>query len=784
MKLFILNQKKSYLKIFLFSFIAFFFNAINAQVQDNGLIHIFNSGSVNLFTGTYNFGGGTTTTSTSRTSLLYGKMIFTEGVTATGASNSHFLDGYGSYSGTTAFVFPLGQSSVYAPVKVIPSTSASIDAAYYYSNPASLGSTLDPLVISISNQGYWHIAGTNSCQVTLTWSQSNMVNGFVDVIDNLIIVGFNGTKWVKLPSTVDISSLFNTTSNLVQGSITTTSNVNLGDYHYFTIGTKTGDPCSAIISSGLTKTWDGTSWVGGTPTLADSAIINASYSGGTFSCKDLTLNYDVTLIDGQYIEIVNAVTGTGKIIMTSKASVVQRNSASSAPNIELTKKTRSMRRFDYVYWGTPITGNFFSQLAAAKASTSASTGAFDTMYKYVSGSGGGWQTLTAIETGKGFITRIKQQAPFTDATTTDYINLKFTGIANNGDITVPITNNLSALNGGTSHALLANPYPSAIDADKFLVGNAAVDGVVYIWTSATGNSGPGSVYSQADYIAYTRAGAVIPNSLATTFDGKIASGQGFEIKSLTNSGNVTFTNCMRLTGNNTNFYRTATLEVDRFKLNMTGANGVFSQILVAYLPEATLGYDRMYDAGRNSVSTSQLYSVFEGDGRKLAINARPTFVATDIVPIGVSKQDTTTEDFTITISDKEGVFNTANGNVYLHDKLNATYHDFSSGAFNFSSNSTVLNTRFEIVYSTTALNNPTFNIQNATASFNKSIFSVKATIGIIAIQIYDINGRLIEDLKVNSENNISKPFNFPEGFYIAKIKLADDTIVSQKLIHK
>jgi hypothetical protein len=241
---------------------------------------------------------------------------------------------------------------------------------------------------------------------------------------------------------------------------------------------------------------------------------------------------------------------------------------------------------------------------------------------------------------------------------------------------------------------------------------------------------------------------------------------------------------MRLTSNNTNFYRTTTLQVDRFKLNMIGANGVFSQILVAYLPEATLGYDRMYDAGRNSVSTAQLYSVFEGDGRKLAINARPAFVATDIVPVGISKQDTTTEDFTITISDKEGVFNTANGNVYLHDKLNATYHNFSSSAFNFSSNSTLLNTRFEIVYSTSMLNSPTYNLQNATASVNKSIFNVKATIGILDIQIYDINGRLIEEFKVNGENNITRPFNFSEGFYIAKIKLADDTIVSQKLIHK
>jgi hypothetical protein len=384
-------------------------------------------------------------------------------------------------------------------------------------------------------------------------------------------------------------------------------------------------------------------------------------------------------------------------------------------------------------------------------------------YKYVSGAGGGWQNLNAIETGKGYITRIKSQTPFTNATNTDFINMKFTGVANNGEVTVPITNNQSAPNGGTSHVLLANPYPSAIDAEKFLTENTDIDGVLYIWTAGTVNNGSGQLYTQADYIAYTLAGSVTPNGIPNTFNGKIASGQGFKVKSLSNSSTVTFTNCMRLTSDNNQFYRwnpsnAITAPRDRFKLNMTGSNAVFSQILVSYMPEATLGYDRMYDAGRNSVSTAQLFSVFEGDGRKLAINARPSFVNTDVVPLGVTKSGTASESFTISITEKEGVFNTSGVNVYVHDIQNNTYHNLNTSDFTFTTNQTSLLGRYEIVYQTT-LTNPEFSIFGVNANINNNTLSIKASIGMEKVQVFDISGKQILESSINNELNFNTSFN-------------------------
>ena len=764
-------------------------NTINAQFQNNEPLYIGDNGYVYIGADTYYFGTSSGQTTTTRTPLTHGKLIFSSTSTTNGASDAHYLDGYGSVITTTPFILPVGQSGICAPARVTPSSLAPVDVAYYRASANSIGNALDATISSVSNNEYWDIRGLNSAVISLTWRTSSAISAMVASTSDLTIAGFNGVKWVQIPSSVDGTSILGGSSTTANGSITTLANVNLSTFYYFTIAVK-GIACPPLIpSSGVTKTWSG-SWIPSSPTLSDPVVINTAYSAGSFACNSLVLNADVTLADGQNIEIINGATGAAKIIMSSEASVLQRASSVSAPKIELTKRTRSvMRRFDYVYWGTPISGNAFSQLSGAQASTASLANAFDLKYKYVTGAGGGWQTLTTTEVGKGFIARIKQQAPFSNATNTDFINLKFTGVANNGDIALGITNNLSSPNGGTSHVLLSNPYPSAIDAYKFLEYNTDIDGVVYLWTSGTVNNGGSQLYTQADYIAYTLAGNVVPSNIPSSFNGKIASGQGFKVKSLTNSGTVTFTNCMRLTDNNNQFNKTsqetAILEPkDRFKLNMTGNNGVFSQILIAYLPQASLNYDRMYDAGRNSVSTAQLYSVFEGDGRKLAINARPNFFDTDIVPLGISKSNTTQEDFTISISEKEGVFNTNGVQVYLHDNLVGTYFNLANGDYTFSTNTTSLEGRFEIVYQSNALANNQFDFSSVVANIKNQTLNIKASLAITNVEIYDISGKKIYETKVENNTNFSTPFNHAQAIYIVKVKLENEKIASIKLINE
>ncbi len=798
----IYNSKFHFSKGLVLTLFILIFFTVTGQVSNKGNLAIFNNGTFYV-KGAFVF-GSTGLVKTSRTAGTYGKISFSPIATITGVSGTQFTDGYVRKQGDSEYLFPIGQSSRYAPLKIIPTIDSAIDAAYFAVDPNTLGIGLDASSVSyISTSEYWDISspvlGTTS-KISLTWRATSsgvqtIANG---VFDDLVIVGLRRTSnnWEQIPSIIDVTSVLSETSSITGGgSITSFNDVVLDDYSAFTLGRK--GICSLLISaSGATKTWNG-SWDNGAPNLSDRAVINSAFSG-PISCNSLQLNADLTLANGQLAEIVNGVTGVGKIIMANQASVVQRSTSTDRPNIELTKQSRPMRGFDYIYWGTPTVENVFSQLAEAKAQTGTLLGALDLKYYYQSGTGGGWRTLTATEPGKGFITRVKNQAPFDTFTSLQYdnINLKFSGTANNGDVSVGVTRNPTNINGGTSHNLLSNPYPCAIDGDKFLIGNPNLDGVIYVWQAVTQNPGTVTAYGQADYVPYTRAGfAAATWASRERFLGKLSSGQGFLVKYLDvvsgvptpTTGTITFTNCMKMVANNSNFIR-ATEEVvikDRYKLNMSGSNSVYSQILTAYLPECTYGYDRMYDAPRNSVSTAKLYSILETVGTKLAINARPSFVITDVVPLGVSKSTAAAEDFTIGISDKEGVFDTGGISVFLHDILLGTYHDFATGDYTFTADALAIDNRFEVVYqSPTVLNTPNFNVGQIIANISSNIITVSSTNEMKGIEIFDISGRKIQSFELNGATSMVKPFVFAEGIYIAKIKLENGALVSQKLINK
>jgi hypothetical protein len=791
------KQKQKHTNLFwLFCFVVFGFGFLQAQVQNNGTLYIKDGSYVYINTGAFTFGTGSAT-STSRTANTFGKLIFGAAATSSGAASgaSLFTDGFASTRSTSYFELPTGQSTTYAPVGITNATVTNgVDAAYYV-GPLANGSSLASTLAALPTAGYWDIKGDNAT-ITMIWSSD--ISTLTASIANLTVAGLNGTTWEAIPSGTP-------TGSLTSGTIATSAAVNLANYSAFTLARK-GISCAEITaSSGTTRTWNGTGW-DTAPTLEDAVTFTGNYpsTAGSFVCNSLAIGtFNIALADGQTIEVVNGISGTGVITMSSAASILQRNDASSiSPTIALTKSTRTgMYAYDYMYWGSPLTSNSFDQLAAATAYNNANTtatgvaGAFDLMYKYVSGTtsaSGGWQAFTATTPGNGFITRIKLQAPFATASTqntTDHINVTFTGTANNGTVNVDIANVVGNATSARNNNLLSNPYPSAIDADKFLEYNTNIDGVVYVWKAQTTNNGVGgSAYAPADYIAYTRAGSTKYGTVGTVaFDGKIATGQGFKVKAITTTGTgtATFNNCMRISGNNTNFMRTNSNPiVDRYKLNLIGLNGVGSQILVAYSPETTLAYDRMYDAEVLSVSGTQLYSILDNDTKKLTINARPTFETADVVNLGISKTGSATESYTVAIAEKEGVFATTAVTVYLHDTQLNVYHNLANGAYTFNSNTSELNNRFQVVYQNGALGNIDFESNNVFATINNESLKIVASLPITNVTIYDISGRLVTDFKVDNQVEVSSAFRYAEGIYIAKIKMNNGVIATQKLINK
>jgi hypothetical protein len=792
---------------FTFSAILFLFFSATAQVQQNGNLFIGDNASMRVI-GTYNFGTTSGATSQTTSNANYGRLYFGFNSFALGQVAAHHLNGYVTTVNSSDFTFPIGNGIIYAPLRVQSSnTTKEIDAAYKASAPTG---TVDGVTLSdISDVEYWDVPNSSdaSAKITLSWrSTSNLsslsiLGGGTVNVSHIVIAGYNNSssKWELIESTVDTNNYFDTTaSTLTAGSITSNSAVSFGTYTKFALATKGDCSFAAVTPSGVTCTWT-SSWSPNAPTISDRAVIDvtATTSPGTFKCYDLTLNANIELTAGQSIEIVTGLTATSikKITMASSASVLQRQ-AGTPPLVAITKDN-TVKANDYVHFGLPVNAPNTSIATGFNTfldGTNTAANAFTKHYQYVTGATGfGWQeiTNTPAQLGRGFISYVPNVAPYAAADTA--IDIKIEGTANNGDISInTMANNPSSINGGSSYPLLANPYPSGLDAIKFLEQNTGLDGTVYVWTSYSQYSGVGNNGS-ADYIAFNKAGTIgLPSGSGLSFNGIISSAQGFrarilDVGSVQQTPTITFNNCMRTTESHL-FYRYSQQNEnsnrDRFKLNLTGTNQVFSQILVGYFPETTLGYDRMYDAMLNSSSTVRLYSFMEpsSTNTKLSINARPTFLNTDVVALGISKSNTTLESLSIAMADKEGVFAENTVNVYLHDLALDVYHNLGNGPYSFTSNATQLNDRFQVVYQNPTLDNPSFESTKAVAFINNGTLTVTATIGITSIEIYDIAGRNIASIKGLGLTSNTSPFVYSEGVYIAKIKLENGTITTQKLI--
>ncbi|TLP80294.1 hypothetical protein [Maribacter sp. ACAM166] len=214
-------------------------NTLQAQVQNHSDIYIGDNSLLSTGAEDFTFGEGSTTTS--RTKLDYGVLSFSNGATWSGASDIHFLDGYAQTQSNEAFILPIGQAGIYAPIRVIPSTSDGVDAAYFRSAPNSIGSALESSLSSISSVEYWDVIsnGVNT-GISLSWRPSSAISDLTSSsLSNLTLVGWNGSVWVAIPSMVDEYSLLGELSSLDSGSISTNEELDLSAYSAFSLGTRT-----------------------------------------------------------------------------------------------------------------------------------------------------------------------------------------------------------------------------------------------------------------------------------------------------------------------------------------------------------------------------------------------------------------------------------------------------------------------------------------------------------------------------------------------------------------
>lgn len=795
-----INYKNILKKSKLF-FLLFFPYLLVGQVKNDGNVYIDDLGEIYVNNANYDFGTQSASTATSRSAVNYGVLSFSESSTWSNVSDSHHIDGFARSYGANPFMAPIGNSGVYAPIKIYPDTATINDAAYFRESPSTIGSTLNSSINGISSNEYWKIKGNGLSKISLSWRPSSGLSSLLltPSLTYITILGFDGAEWVEIPSFFDESSIYGGTSDVNMGSISSINSVDLNSFEAYTIGVKSQSSCYPIlVSSGVTKTWNGSAWSPSAPTINDPVSINAPFSG-SLSCYSVTLNSDITLNNNDLLDVVDGFSGTGKIIMSSEASLLQRSSSGNPPKIEITKVTSPMRRFDYVFLSNPINdfSTFLGDLNSnASTAVNGQFGSYPSsaFYYYFTDNDAGNSVVVTnnnVSIGRGFAATVtSNQAPYSISSATGSwfsekypIHIKTEGITNNGDINLPLPS-------GAGWVRVGNPYPSPLNANKLL--DALGDDVrktVYYWTFNTPRQNwlnNASNYNNADYATFNYSGGVAACLGCQEPNGLIATMQSVYVKKL-NPNPVSFnlTNCMRDLSGNDLFFRTANAaSVDKFRINLAGTSNSFSQILISYdAVNGTAGYDNGYDSLRmTGAISSELNTLISGQSSSYAIQTKGIFDINDTVPLQIVKR--VEESFTISLANKQGIFDTNEIDIYLHDKVLNVYHNLSQGNYTFLQETTTDNNRFEILYLNNALGIDDIKVNDAITYINDQVFFAQSNINIKEISIFDISGRLINRFEDINNTMFSNPFNHPQAIYIAKFTLENGLILNKKIINQ
>jgi len=578
----------------------------------------------------------------------------------------------------------------------------------------------------------------------------------------------------------------------------------------------------------------------------------------------------LTIDNNTYVQVSNNVLNYGTIDIQTQGSFVQNgdgvlagtftNSGSGIANVSKTTAQfdSTISEINYTYWSSPVNdpnNSGFGQdistvfptpvgnrkyyfMAQNYIDSFIETGnnndnTTDPGQDDIDDNANDWIFATgALEIGRGYAVTASGLPPmpgiFSDASTV------FSGALNTGDITVSLYKNNNEISDNNWN-FIGNPYPSAISVDDFFAANATVDdvnidpsenpdglteGAIFLWSQSqeplSGNNGNENInFAQSDYSIINRFAETAGSSTNTKPNRFIPSGQGFFVAFTENlgtpentvtTGNVIFTNSMRVTGNNDQFFEAndgsqnikttdskSSFESNILWLNLTSDNGVFSQIAFGYADGATNGDDGWsYDTPRNlSTGTyASLHSAIESSDRQFAIQGKnpESLTLNEIIPLGFVTTINEATLYKFSLAQFEGTFLNQN-NIYIKDNLFNTIHNLKESDYNFTSEVGEFNNRFEIVFTEEALSVGEVKIDENTLQIielqNGDVqFKVSSQFEMKSIEIIDLLGRTA--YKLNAQGN-SQTFilsNLSQATYLAKVELTNGYVITKKALKR
>ena len=505
-----------------------------------------------------------------------------------------------------------------------------------------------------------------------------------------------------------------------------------------------------LICGQITTSWNGSLWTNGYPVSNVTATINGNLTTtrDLEACSlDIIGNSNVIISSGDNIIVGNAVNiaNTSTLTIQNNANLIQIGNNANSGNATVSRETNPLKRLDYVLWSNP--------LLSSQTLKNFSPETLNTRFYFYNPQTNSYSVITnplttTFQPANGYLIRMPNNHPTTPTIWTGNFT---SGIPNNGNYDV----NLAYFGTNQNFNLIGNPYPSTINAETFLTNNASnIDGVIYLFREENNAAGSG-------YATYTLGGATTTTATSPVPNGTIQVGQGFIVGAKNvSTPKVTFSNDLRVNNNNNQFFRTSfgksvyqpiTMEKHRIWLNLTNDAGFFSQMMVGYISNATLGFDNLIDG--KSINDSPIFLSSLINNEEYTIQGRPLpFDDQDTVSLKFKTQ--TAGDFTISINNVDGLFD-GNQEIYLRDNLLNIIHNIKNTSYTFTSAIGEFDARFEIIYQNTILNTANFDSNNQVlVSTENNHINVRSTNQMIQeIAVFDILGRNLSSSSKIINNN-------------------------------
>lgn len=554
---------------------------------------------------------------------------------------------------------------------------------------------------------------------------------------------------------------------------------------------------SIITYKAQTTTWNGSSWSNGTPNSNTNVIINGNYNAyKNIIARNFTVNPNFTysIDDGGRLVIHGSVINNGTIVVGNDAVMVQVNNGStySGSGTMTVNRVAKLKRTDFNLWSSPVSGqNLYNFSAGTPKNTFF---VYDEATDYFVTTG--LSTTSVFQPGIGYAIKGKSTYSTTVPTTEAF---KFTGVPNNGDITIMLKRSVGEDKG---YNLVGNPFPSNLNFRLMFadVNKNSIFNKQWFWTNLNGPKlQQGSNYSGNNYATFvSKVGGVGPTyesnsveevTLRPTEITKV--GQGFIVQAKYNNAPLTFKNNMRsLTTTGSIFYNKNEEEdepqepeeiVDRYWLKLINPDNIANNILIAHIAEATNNYDEDYDAALFTMGNDTFYSVVGTN--KLQIQARALPISdSDVIPLAYKTSKA--GNCIIALNDKDGVFKDSNKAIYLKDKVTGTVTNLQEGYYTF--NSEVLtapnDSRFEILYANSVLAADNAATNQWIVYKQDTDWVVRGNDRINGLDLYDASGKLVRSLAGNNAGEVRvSNVGLLKGLYVMKIKTGKGTVTKKLL---